>query len=212
MKFVKIMVVLVCLSFLASCTCPEMRKKAKRERVYVPQKIEIPKEVPPAPPAPPVKKEIPQVAKKEIPKEEGKATQTEIAKAIKGEEIHQVKIPEKKIFVEKVSFKNIYFDFDNYNLGPDASATLKNIGEYLLKNPEINVLIDGHCDERGTREYNLVLGEKRALSARRFLTVMGVSPKRLFTVSYGEDKPADPDSNEKAWAKNRRCEFKISSD
>lgn len=73
----------------------------------------------------------------------------------------------------------------------------------------MEVLIEGHCDERGTREYNLVLGEQRALSTRRFLVGLGVSPKRLYTVSYGEDMPADPRSNEEAWAKNRRAEFKI---
>jgi peptidoglycan-associated lipoprotein len=71
-------------------------------------------------------------------------------------------------------------------------------------------MIEGHCDERGTREYNMVLGEQRALSTRRFLVSLGVSPDRLHTVSYGKDMPLDTASNEEAWAKNRRGQFKIS--
>ena len=92
----------------------------------------------------------------------------------------------------------------------DDQETLKVIARYLLDHPKISVIIEGHCDERGTREYNLVLGEQRALSTRRFLISLGMSPDRLHTVSYGEDKPLDPASNEEAWAKNRRAEFKIS--
>jgi len=106
-------------------------------------------------------------------------------------------------------FQNIYFDYDSYDIKKEEIEILKKIGDYLIKNPEIMVLIEGHCDERGTREYNLVLGEQRALSVRNFLINLGVSSKRLFTVSYGEDKPAVLGSNESAWAKNRRCEFKI---
>ncbi|MFN4226514.1 MAG: peptidoglycan-associated lipoprotein Pal [Candidatus Ratteibacteria bacterium] len=106
-------------------------------------------------------------------------------------------------------FKNIYFDYDSYEIKKSEQETLIKIGEYLQEKKEIFVLIEGHCDERGTREYNLVLGEQRALSVRNFLINLGVSPKRLFTVSYGEDKPAVLGSNETAWAKNRRCEFKI---
>ncbi len=86
---------------------------------------------------------------------------------------------------------------------------VKAIADYLKKNPDVSILIEGHCDERGTDEYNLVLGEKRALSARNFLVGLGISPKRIYTISYGESMPADPRSNEEAWAKNRRCEFKI---
>lgn len=106
-------------------------------------------------------------------------------------------------------FQNIYFDYDSYEIKKSEQEILKKIGDYLLKNTEIIILIEGHCDERGTREYNLVLGEQRALSVRNFLINLGVSAKRLFTVSYGEDKPADSGHNENAWAKNRRCEFKI---
>jgi len=155
----------------------------------------------------------PAVAKKE----EGKATPTEIAKAIKDEDIPAKKIPAEKTFKEPAAvsaeaariFKNINFDFDKYDIRPDAQQILNVIGKYLVENPKVEVMIQGHCDERGTREYNLVLGEQRALSTRRFLVSLGVSPNRLHTVSYGEDKPLDPRSNEEAWAANRRAEFKI---
>jgi len=149
--------------------------------------------------------------------EKGKATPEEIAKAIKDEPIPAAKIPSEKVFkspseiseeLAKI-FQNIHFDFDKYDIREDARPILNAIGKYLLDNPEIEVLIEGHCDERGTREYNLVLGEQRALSTRRYLVSLGISPNRLHTVSYGEDRPLDPRSNEEAWAKNRRAEFKI---
>ncbi|MCX8082305.1 MAG: peptidoglycan-associated lipoprotein Pal [bacterium] len=147
---------------------------------------------------------------------EGKATKEEIAKAIKNEPIPATNI-EGKVFVspseisEELAkiFQNIHFDFDKYDIRPDARPILNAIGKYLSENPKVEILIEGHCDERGTREYNLVLGEQRALSTRRYLVSLGVSPKRLHTVSYGEDKPLDTASNEEAWAKNRRAEFKI---
>jgi len=110
-------------------------------------------------------------------------------------------------------FKPIYFDFDRYDIKPEAAVILRGVADYLLKTDTKRlVMIEGHCDERGTREYNLILGEQRALSARRYLVQLGVSPNRIFTISYGEDVPADPGHNEAAWAKNRRCEFKISKD
>ncbi|MCM8825828.1 MAG: peptidoglycan-associated lipoprotein Pal, partial [Candidatus Omnitrophica bacterium] len=102
-----------------------------------------------------------------------------------------------------------YFDFDRYNIKTSEQKKLKILAEYLRNNPEISILIEGHCDERGSDEYNLVLGEKRALSARSFLIGLGIAPARLYTISYGESKPVDPGHNEEAWAKNRRAEFKI---
>lgn len=196
---------LILISFFG-CQCPKKIKKEPVKEEKEEKKVETVSIIKPE-----EKVEV----KEEKP--EAKATKEEVEKAIKGEEIPPTPIPKEARFVrpEEISselaeiFKNIYFDFDKYDIRPDAAIVLKGIGEYLLKNPEIKILIEGHCDERGTREYNLVLGEQRALSARRFLITMGVSPKRMYTVSYGEDMPADPRSNEEAWAKNRRCEFKI---
>jgi peptidoglycan-associated lipoprotein len=105
--------------------------------------------------------------------------------------------------------ENIHFDFDSSELKPEAQALLTKKAAWLRGNPGYKVKIDGHCDERGTSEYNLALGERRANSAAKFLSALGVSGDRITTVSYGEEKPADMGRNETAWAKNRRDEFKL---
>jgi peptidoglycan-associated lipoprotein len=109
------------------------------------------------------------------------------------------------------SLRTIYFDFDKFSLRPDAKADLDKNYEILKEYPNVMVQIQGHCDERGTVEYNLALGEKRASAAKDYLVGMGVNPDRLSTISYGEERPANPGHNETAWAQNRRDEFKIVS-
>lgn len=104
--------------------------------------------------------------------------------------------------------KMIHFDFDKYDIKKEAADVLKEIADYLKANPDVRVLIEGHCDERGTREYNLQLGMRRAESAKKYLVDLGIDEKRLETISYGKDKPLIDEHNEEAWAKNRRCEFK----
>jgi peptidoglycan-associated lipoprotein len=101
----------------------------------------------------------------------------------------------------------IYFDFDSSSLRPDALETLRQNAEKIKKNPNVIIQVAGHCDERGTQEYNLALGERRALSVRSHLIQLGVSGDRMITISYGEEFPAEPGSSEAVWAKNRRCEF-----
>jgi peptidoglycan-associated lipoprotein len=110
---------------------------------------------------------------------------------------------------EEIDLGHINFEYDKYNLTDAAVAALSNNGAVLMENPSINVLIEGHCDERGTEEYNLALGEKRALAARDFLIRFGIAKSRLSIVSYGEERPLDPGHNETAWAKNRRALFVI---
>jgi peptidoglycan-associated lipoprotein len=105
--------------------------------------------------------------------------------------------------------ENVYFDFDKSELLPQSQQTLRKKARWLQENPDYFVRIEGHCDERGTSEYNLALGERRAQAAKKFLMALGIPEKRLRTISYGEEKPADPRSNETAWAKNRRDEFKL---
>lgn len=105
--------------------------------------------------------------------------------------------------------RNIYFDFDKSVLKPEAKAILKQKAAFLRDNPEYSVLIAGHCDERGTEEYNLALGERRANSAKEYLMALGISEDRIKTISYGELRPADPASNPTAWAKNRRDTFTL---
>ncbi len=101
----------------------------------------------------------------------------------------------------------VYFDFDKYNLRPDAIQILRGNIEYLKANPNVAVRIEGHCDERGTNEYNMALGMRRANSSRNYLIANGISASRITVRSYGEEQPVDPGHNEAAWAKNRRAEF-----
>ena len=103
----------------------------------------------------------------------------------------------------------VYFDFDKFNLKPDALEQLKENAEWLKSNPQYRVRIEGNCDERGTVEYNLALGERRASAARDYLTQAGISTSRIVTISYGEEHPVDPGHRESAWSKNRRDNFVI---
>ncbi len=106
-------------------------------------------------------------------------------------------------------FLPVYFDFDRYIIRPDMISRMERNAQAMLDNPEIKVEIQGNCDERGTNEYNLALGEKRAKAAKDYLVMMGVDPDRISIVSLGEEKPLDPGHNEAAWAKNRRDDFII---
>jgi peptidoglycan-associated lipoprotein len=104
------------------------------------------------------------------------------------------------------AFQDVYFDFDKYNIRPQDGDILKKNYEWFAANPG-RVRIEGNCDERGTVEYNLVLGQKRADAAKSYLVNLGVDAKRLDTISYGKEKPVDPGHNEAAWSKNRRDHF-----
>jgi len=105
--------------------------------------------------------------------------------------------------------KEVYFDFERYDVRSDARETLKANGEWLKANPSAVVEIEGHCDERGTNEYNMALGAKRAQAAMDYLTTLGVAASRLSTISYGEELPVCEEHAEKCWAKNRRDRFVI---
>lgn len=117
---------------------------------------------------------------------------------------------EGEVFETKM-LKRIHFDFDKYNIRPDDAEILKQNAAVLKKFPAVKIQIEGHCDERGTSEYNLALGESRASSVKRYLVSLGVDQKRISTISYGEERPLDPNQNEEAWTKNRRAEFIILS-
>jgi peptidoglycan-associated lipoprotein len=105
------------------------------------------------------------------------------------------------------AFEFIYFDFDKYNIKPEARETLKKLADWLNANPAYGLRIEGNADERGTAEYNLALGERRAQSAAKYLAGLGVDAKRISTISYGEERPVDPGHTEEAWAKNRNAHF-----
>ena len=101
--------------------------------------------------------------------------------------------------------RTFYFAYDKAVLKPNDLGALEMHAQILRRNPDRNIVLEGHCDERGTREYNLALGERRADSVRSFLLSAGVSPRQIETVSYGEEQPADPGHNEAAWERNRRA-------
>jgi peptidoglycan-associated lipoprotein len=105
--------------------------------------------------------------------------------------------------------ERIYFDFDKSVLKMESQALLKKKAEWLKANASSKMLIEGNTDERGTAEYNLALGERRAESAKKFLTDLGIDAKRISTISYGEERPIDPQHNEAAWARNRNDGFVI---
>lgn len=109
---------------------------------------------------------------------------------------------------QMAGMQRIHFDFDQFTLSADARRILGDNAQYLNANSDVQVVIEGHCDERGSDEYNLALGESRALAAKNYLVSMGVSVKRLSVISYGEEKPLVDATNEEAWAQNRRAEFK----
>tara|TARA_Y100001970_G_scaffold19338_1_gene21747 strand:- start:39900 stop:40370 length:471 start_codon:yes stop_codon:yes gene_type:complete len=102
------------------------------------------------------------------------------------------------------SANTLYFEYDQFSLTDSARAKIKNLSEEI-KMGNLKVRIEGHCDERGTREYNLALGERRANSVAELLTIYGVSRSKISTVSYGEEKPAVQGSNDLTWSKNRRA-------
>ena len=104
--------------------------------------------------------------------------------------------------------ERISFDFDQFTLSAEARSILGNNAKYLQANSGTNVVIEGHCDERGSDEYNLALGESRALAAKNYLVSLGISAKRLSVISYGEEKPLSKGAGESTWAQNRRAEFK----
>lgn len=111
--------------------------------------------------------------------------------------------------VEELTSVVIHFAFDSYELSEEARAILALKANIMRRYDGVGVVIEGHCDERGTEEYNLALGERRARAAYEHLVILGVDPERMSIVSFGEERPADPGHNETAWAKNRRSEFVV---
>lgn len=107
--------------------------------------------------------------------------------------------------------ETVYFDYDKYELRQDTRESLSRNAEWLKSNSDLQLQIGGHTDERGTEEYNLALGDRRAASVKNYLVSLGVDESRLVTVSFGEEMPADSGHGEEAWSQNRRAEFRITS-
>lgn len=124
-----------------------------------------------------------------------------------GPTIGEIAAREKAAALKTVVNEDVFFDYDSAVLSAAAQNVLKNKSIILGKYSGVSVTIEGHCDERGTNEYNLALGERRAESAKSFLVNLGVNSSRLKTISYGEEKPVDAGHEEGAWSKNRRAHF-----
>jgi peptidoglycan-associated lipoprotein len=162
------------------------------------------------PPEEAVKPEKPAV--EEVVKPAEKVVEEEIVEEVEVPEIKEEKIEEVALPVEeraKSVFKDVLFDFDKYDIRPDARPILDNIAAFLKEEKDVNIIIEGHCDERGTNEYNLALGEKRARAVRDYLASLGVVPTRTIIVTYGEEKPLCTEQNEACWQRNRRAHFVI---
>jgi peptidoglycan-associated lipoprotein len=112
-------------------------------------------------------------------------------------------------FAWKAQIQDVFFDYDKYNLREDSRRTLQENARLMREHPEFSVVLEGHTDERGTREYNLALGQRRADAVRQYLIDLGVPGSQMRTISYGEERPFDPGSNEGAWSLNRRVHFNL---
>jgi peptidoglycan-associated lipoprotein len=116
---------------------------------------------------------------------------------------------EKPVTVTSSAIRTVHFAFDKYDLSDEAREILKKNAQWLKDNQNVKVIVEGHCDDRGTVEYNLALGEKRAKAVKDYYISLGIPANRIQTISYGEERPANPAENEAAWAQNRRSETNI---
>jgi len=158
------------------------------------------KKVEEVPPPPPQVKEQPKVEKVEEPPvvKEPELTEEEIFMRKSLEEINN-----------EAPLNMVHFDYDKYFIRDDAKPVLEANAQWLNKFKTVEILIEGHCDERGTEEYNMALGEKRAKNTFDYLVSLGISSNRIKTISYGKSQPIDPGHNEISWQKNRRAKFTI---
>jgi peptidoglycan-associated lipoprotein len=117
--------------------------------------------------------------------------------------------PSPKEFVAVAELRDVHFDFDKYDIRPADAKVLDTNAGWLKSNPNHLILIEGHCDERGTNEYNLALGERRAKSTMNYLVSQGVQASRITIISYGEERPTCAQKNEECWGKNRRAHFLV---
>jgi peptidoglycan-associated lipoprotein len=162
----------------------------------------------PEPPEPAVQQEP-----TTTPEEPPPAEKTEITEGFDQQpvEVGEVTAADVEALNRQGVLATVYFAFDSYELDDQTRMVLQRNGDWLLDNPRYNIRVEGHCDERGTIEYNLALGERRASAVRDYLVSLGVDAFRIRIVSYGEEDPADPGHDEAAWARNRRGVFVIES-
>ena len=150
-----------------------------------------------------------------IKEEEARIKEEEAKLARKGE-LEKSLVAKKEQGIEGEVFeskllKDIRFDYDKYDIRRVDEGILRENAAFLKKNPKMKIQIEGHCDERGTVEYNLALGERRANNTKRYLVSLGITSDRISTISFGKERPLDPGHNEEAWAKNRRAHIVVLS-
>jgi len=190
----KMMIVLVALAF--ACSGLFLMTSCAKKQVKVEEEVKPPAVTEEKPPAPKVEPGDTEAYRRAEAERQAKLRELEMSERLQEE-------------IRLFESETIHFDFDKSELKPEARAILVKKAEWLRMHPEFSVRIEGHCDERGTNEYNLALGERRANAAWKFLNALGISGDSISTISYGEERPLDPGHNEEAWAKNRNDQFKL---
>jgi len=201
------LVVFACSSIFLLSSCAKKQVVAEEKEITAPPEevAEVEEE---KPPAVEVAKEEEEFKKAEAARIE-KLKELEMARKKEAEE----KEAEERALKERIAIKfeaeSIYFDFDKSFIRQEYRPVLEEKAEFLRDSPNIHVRIEGNCDERGTNEYNLALGDRRTTSALNFLVSLGISPDRIETISYGEERPLSLGHNEHSWTQNRRDDFVI---
>jgi peptidoglycan-associated lipoprotein len=190
-----ILIAIVCVGLILS-GCPKKMVVKEEPSVKSAEDLETRKEK--------EAQEADRIREEETKKEEAKK---EFEKSLVAQKTHGIE----GVVLESNMLKDIHFDFDQYDIRLGDAEVLKENSALLMKYPMMKFQIEGHCDERGTVEYNLALGERRANSAKDYLISLGIDASRIVTISYGEERPLDPKQDEEAWAKNRRAHFVILS-
>ena len=210
-KSFSIFILILCLGlFLVGC--PKKTVKFSREQPYA-QKSEETRRLEAERAAREAKeakeaKEAGEVRERELARiKEEEAKKRELEKSLVAKKEQGI---EGEVFESKL-FKDIHFDFDKYEIRREDEGILRENAAWLKKNPKMKIQIEGHCDERGTAEYNLALGERRANMTKKYLVSLGISSDRISTISFGEERPLDPGHSEEAWAKNRRAHIVVIS-
>jgi len=186
-------------------------KKAVRSdtAAYTPSKVVEPK---PSEPQPEVKSEASSpdqsaAAEREKRLREESLREEELRRKAQQEEAARKAAAEREAALKARKLEPVYFEFDQWSIREDQKEVMAKNAEWIKANPNTKVRLEGHCDERGTAEYNLALGQKRADAVKTFLEGLGVSRQRMSTISYGEERPLDAAHNEAAWVKNRRVDI-----
>lgn len=194
-----VMVLFLSVAFLAGCA-----KKAtlKEEAVATREQKSIPQ-------APAKAATDDQTARERVLRDQALRDQAAKEAAAKAAREAAEKAKRDAAILKELQIPDVNFDFDKYNLKPEAQAILKAGAPAYLKYREYKLVVEGHCDERGTAEYNLALGEKRATEAAKYLADLGIEKERIKTISYGKEMPLEKGHDEAAWAKNRRAHFVI---